>query len=278
MTNTHTQGEQHSKVTKLLTGRVVLVTGASRGIGAATAKLLARHGAVVGVNYHSSESTARQVVNAIKAEGGNALAVKADLKEPHKVKTMVQQVTEAFGPVDTLILNANISFAIAPFLEHRWEDFQEKVVGELKAAFYPCQAVVSSMVEKQQGCIIAVSSVTSRYPYEGFCALSTAKSGLDGFLRSLALELGPHGIRVNTVSPGEVLTDATSFKPKEWEETNALLTPLRRNGQPEDVAGAIVLLASEEARFITGTHLPVDGGTRILSGITATDTLWKVKS
>lgn len=267
------QRKQQFEAAKLLVGRVVLVTGASRGIGAATAKLLARHGAVVGISYHSSQETAQQVVDAIEAEGGSALAVKADSRDPNQVDLMVQQVAEAFGPIDTLVLNANISFALAPFLEHKWDDFEAKVVGELKSVFYPCKAVVPSMLEQQRGCIIAISSVSARCPVQGYCAHDTAKSGLDAFLRVLALELGPHGIRVNTVAPGVISTDATSSKPQRWHEINAQMNPLGRNGQPEDVASAILLLASEEARYITGTSLPVDGGTQILSGLALSETL-----
>lgn len=261
--NASTQTQTQSS-TKLLQNRVALVTGASRGIGAATAKLLATHGARVGVNYYNSESAAQQVVDHIKASGGEAIAVKGDVREMSQVEAMVQQVTEAFGAIDTLVLNANASFAIAPFLEHKWEDFEAKLLGELKSAFFPCKVVAPSMVEQKRGCIIAVSSVSSRHASEGFVAHSTAKSGLDGFVKSLALELGPYGIRVNAVAPGLTDTDATSFIPQESKGNVAQITPLRRNGQPEDVAGAILLLASQEAKFITGTYLLVNGGLQML--------------
>lgn len=264
MNITQTYAKTHSEVTKLLTNRVILVTGASRSIGAATAKLLARHGAAVGINYYNSELAAHQVVDAIASEGGKALAVKGDVREIHQVETMVQQVTEAFGAIDTLVINANVLFRIAPFLEHSWEDFEAKLLGELKGAFYPCKAVVPSMIKQQKGCIIAVSSIASRYPNNGFSAHTTAKSGLDGFLKSLALELGPYGIRVNAIAPGLILTDALSSTSQEWKDNTAQMTPLRRNGMVEDVAGTILLMASEEAKFITGTYLPVNGGAQIL--------------
>jgi 3-oxoacyl-[acyl-carrier protein] reductase len=244
--------------------RVVLITGASRGIGAATAKLLGRHGASVGVNYYGSEAAAKEVVDEISSGGGKALAVKADVRDPHQVEAMVQQVSETFGAIDTLVVNANASFAVAPFVDYRWEDFEAKLLGELKGAFFPCKAVVPSMIEHKRGCIIAVSSGLSRYPGEGFSAHSTAKSGLDAFVKSLALELGPHGIRVNAVAPGLTITDATSFLPQEHKEASAQMVPMRRNGLPEDIAGAILLLASEEARFITGAYLPVSGGIQML--------------
>ena len=256
--------KKQSQATKLLQNRVALVTGASRGIGAATAKLLAHHGAAVGVNYYNSESAAQQIVDEIKSDGGKAVAVKGDVREMSQVESMVQQVTSAFGSIDTLALNPSATFAIAPFLEHKWEDFEGKLLSELKSAFYPCKVVAPSMIEQKRGCIIAVSSVSSRYASTGFVAHSTAKSGLDGFVKSLALELGEYGIRVNAVAPGLTVTDATSFIPQEYKENVAQMTPLRRNGQAEDVAGAILLLASEEARFITGSYLMVNGGSQML--------------
>lgn len=264
MVATQVQGNQNSESSKLMKDRVVLVTGASRGIGAATAKLLGRHGANVGVNYYGSEAAAGQVVDEISLEGGKALAVKADVRDSQQVEAMVQKVSEAFGSIDTLVLNANASFAIAPFVDYKWEDFEAKLLGELKSAFYPCKAVVPSMIERKRGCIIAVSSGASRQASEGFLAHTTAKSGLDGFVKSLAVELGPHGIRVNAIAPGFTVTDASAFIPQEQKDTFAQMTPLRRNGLPEDVAGAILLLASEEARFITGVYLPVSGGIQML--------------
>ena len=244
--------------------RVVLITGASRGIGAASAKLLGSHGAAIGVNYYSNESAAQQVVDDIVGAGGRAMAVKGDVREMSQVEAMVQQVTEDFGDIDTLVLNANTALEIALFVDYKWEDFEARLVEELKGAFFPCKAVVPSMIEHQRGCIIAISSFSSRQPTEGFCAVSTSKSGLDGFIKSLALELGSHNIRVNAIAPGMTVTNAIASLSQEQKDTVASMTPLKRNGLPEDVAGAIFLLASEEARFITGAYLPVSGGIQML--------------
>jgi 3-oxoacyl-[acyl-carrier protein] reductase len=259
-----TQLQQAANATQLLRDRIVLITGASRGIGAATAKLLGQQGAMVGVNYYGSEAAAQDVVESITSAGGRAVAVKADVRDPQQVDAMVQQISETLGPIDTLVINANANFPMAPFVDYRWEDFEAKLLGELKGAFFPCKAVVPSMIEHQRGCIIAVSSGLSRHPGEGFIAHSTAKSGLDAFIKSLALELGPHGIRANVVSPGLTLTDATARLPQEHKDASAQMVPLGRNGLPEDVAGAILLLASEEAKFITGAYLPVSGGVQML--------------
>ncbi len=244
----------------LLKSQVALVTGASRGIGAATARILARHGAAVAVNYLQSEGAARQVVSEILAGGGTAIAVKGDVREMDQADAMARKVAATLGPVDTLVLNASIPFTVVPFLECKWEDFQLKLVGELSAAFFCCKAVVPSMVARKKGCVIGISSGLSRVPGEGFCAHSTAKSGLDAFLKSLAFELGPKGIRVNVVAPGLTQTDATAWLSRKEKDISAQMTPLKRIGLPEDVAGAVLFLASEEARFISGAYLPVSGG------------------
>jgi len=120
------------------------------------------------------------------------------------------------------------------------------------------------MIEQKKGCIIVISTGLSRHPAPGFSSHTTAKSALDGLVKSLALELGPHGIRVNAVAPGLTITDATAFLPQESKDASAQMTPLRRNGMPEDIAGAILLLAADEAKFITGTYLPVSGGIQMI--------------
>jgi 3-oxoacyl-[acyl-carrier protein] reductase len=244
----------------LMENRIALVTGASRGIGAATARMMASNGAAVAINYYKSESAARELVEHITSAGGRAIAVAADVRDRAQVDAMVATVSNDLGPIDTLVLNASIQFPMVPFLEYPWEAFKAKLTGELSAAFFCCQAVVPSMVERGAGCIVAVSSGLSRQTSLGFCAHSTAKSGLDAFARSLAAELGPHGIRVNTVAPGLTITDATSSLPELQKEMIAKLTPLGRNALPEDVAGAILMVAGDPARFVNGAYIPVSGG------------------
>ncbi|KAH6854722.1 hypothetical protein B0I37DRAFT_336778 [Chaetomium sp. MPI-CAGE-AT-0009] len=137
---------------------------------------------------------------------------------------------------------------------------EQKVSDELKAVFHPCRAVAPGMVQRGSGSIIALSSTLSKRSNAGFLAQSTAKAAVDAFVRSLAAELGPHGIRANTVAPGVTLTDAALPMAPHVKESVAAICPMRRNGLPEDMAGAVLFLASDLSRFMTGTYLPIDGG------------------
>ncbi len=248
----------------MLSGKTALITGASRGIGAATAKLFGDHGAAVAVNYANSESAANGVVQEIVNAGGKAFAVKADVSDPAQIEKMIAVTNRELGNIDILILNAGFSFPTVPFVQYQWEDFERKLTNELKAAFTCCKVVVPQMIEKKSGCIVAVSSSLSRQPGPGYVAHSTAKSGLDAFARSLALELGPEGIRVNVVAPGLTETDATSHIPDEIKQMMAQHLPLQRNAQPDDIAGAILMMASDQSKFITGAYVPVSGGSPMI--------------
>lgn len=244
----------------LLKDRVALVTGASRGIGAATARLLAAEGAAVGVNYVNNRSAGEAVVDEIKQAGGNAVLVQADVTDPDQVQQMVEKVTAEFGEIDTAVLNAGLNFPVVPFVEYQWEDFERKLVGEVKSAFSCCKALVPSMISKHQGNIVLVSSSLSRHSDNGFIAHCTTKSGLDAFARTLATELGPEGIRVNIIAPGLTNTDATTFVPDTAKQAIAAAAPLRRIAEPDDIAGAILMMVSDHTRLITGSYTPVAGG------------------
>jgi len=241
-----------------LKGNVALVTGASRGIGAATARALAAHGAAVAVNYFGSEAAAKVLVAEIQAAGGRAMAVRADARDRAQVEAMAAAVKAELGPIGILVLNAAIGFPMKGFLDHPWEAFEAKLLGELGAAFHGCRAVVPQMLERKSGSIVAITSGLARNPGWGFCAHSAAKAGLEGFVRALAFELGPMGIQVNAVAPGLTLTDATADLPEKHKQAAAEHTPLRRNGRAEDVAEAVLGLV--QARFVTGATLPVNGG------------------
>ena len=241
-----------------LAGNVALVTGASRGIGAAVASALATQGAAVAVNYFGSEAAAEAVVQKIQASGGRAMAVKADARDRVQVEIMAATVKAQLGPVGILVLNASIGFPMAGVLEYPWEAFQAKLLGELGAAFHGARAVAPQMLERKGGSIVAITSGLARNPGWGFCAHSAAKAGLEGLVRALAFELGPVGIRVNAVAPGLTLTDATAHIPEKHKAAAAAHAPLRRNGEAQDVAEAVVGLL--QAGFVTGATLPVNGG------------------
>ncbi|MFH1892295.1 MAG: SDR family oxidoreductase [Candidatus Zixiibacteriota bacterium] len=248
----------------ILQDRVAIVTGSSRGIGAAAAKLLARHGAGVTVNYAKNRNEGEKVLGDILAAGGKGILVQADVTARGEVDAMVMETEHELGPVDILVNNANMSFPVMPFAQMPWDGFEQKLLHEMKAAFYCCQAVVQGMMERKMGCIVNVSSGLSRVPGHGFVAHTSAKSALDGFSKALALELGPFGIRVNVVAPGLTVTDATASRPQEMKDAVADRTPLKRLGQPEDIAGAILFYCSEWSQFVTGTYLPVSGGTQMI--------------
>ena len=242
-------------------GNVALVTGASRGIGAAVARALAAEGAAVAVNYFGSEAAAQAVVADIRAAGGRALAVQADARDRAQVEAMAATVKVELGPVGILVLNAAISFPMAGFMDYPWEAFEAKVLGEMGAAFHGCRTVVPQMLERKGGAIVAITSGLARNPGAGFCAHSAAKAALEGLVRALAFELGPMGIRVNAVAPGLTLTDATAGLAEKHKQAAAAHAPLRRNGLPEDVAEAV--LGILKAGFVTGATLPVNGGNHV---------------
>ncbi|UCD17224.1 MAG: SDR family oxidoreductase [Candidatus Zixiibacteriota bacterium] len=252
----HSEGSQNMS----LEGKVALVTGASRGIGAATAKLLAGHGAAVGVNYARSEQAAKAVVDGIVSAGGKAIMVQADVRARDMVASMVKTIGDRLGPIDILVLNAGAKVPLKFFMDMSYGEFENKVMGELAGFFHPLQEVIPGMIQRGKGCIIGISSGLSRYPGLKFSAHTTAKSGVDGLMKSLALELGPHGIRVNTVAPGLTITDATSWMPKEQMDAVGKATPLGRVALPEDVAGVVLALVSEAAGFVSGAYVPVSGG------------------
>lgn len=248
----------------LLKGRVAIVTGSSRGIGAATVQLLAQHGAKVTVNYTRDQEAGSRTLDKIEEAGGTGILVQADVTDNEQVKAMVEKTERDLGAVDILVNNANMSFPVLPFVKFPWEGFEQKLLHEMKAAFYCCQAVVNGMIERGQGCIVNISSGLSRVPGPGFIAHTSAKSALDAFSKSLALELGPYGIRVNVVAPGLIETDATANQPEERKTAIAKMTPLRRLGQPEDIAGAVLFYCTDWSRFVTGTYAPVCGGTQMI--------------
>lgn len=241
--------------------RVALITGASSGIGAATARLLAARGMRVVVNYLHSETAAKEVVADIEAAGGRAMAVQADVREPAAVAAMLDQVRQAWGDVDVLVHNALTPYAIKPFRDMTWDELGGKVDDEMRAAFTVTKAVLPGMTERRAGRIIYLGTGLSRRPREGMIALGTAKAALTQFARYLAQELGPQGITVNVVEPGPVAeTRISHVLDGEQAQRQIAATPLGRLALPTDVAQAVAFYAGEDSAFMTGTTAAVNGG------------------
>lgn len=243
-----------------LQNKVAIVTGSSRGIGAATAILLARAGANVVINYHNSGKEALNVLSEVEGLGRRGKVIQADVRNPENVKKMVDQTASEFGKVDILVSNANMSFAIKPFMEMSWEEFFHKLNNELSSAFHLCQAVVPHMEKQGGGKIVLISSTLSRTPSSGFVAHGTAKAAIAAFAKYLAQELGPKNIVTNVIAPGLVLTDLTKDQPAEVHEAVRKFTPLQRVAKPEDVAGAVLSLVADWNVFVNGAYIPVNGG------------------
>ncbi len=242
-----------------LKDRCALVTGASRGIGRAIALALAKAGANVVVNYASSAGPAEEVVKEIEALGRKALALQFDVSDFEAVQTAVKQAEDALGPVDILVNNAGITRDTL-FLRMKPEDFDRVLEVNLKGVFNCCKAVVQGMLKRRFGRIINISSVIAFSGNVGQTNYAAAKAGLVGFSKSLAREIAPRGVTVNVVAPGFIETDMTAKIPAKIKEAVVAQIPLGRVGQVDEVAPAVVFLASEEASYITGAVIHVNGG------------------
>jgi len=241
--------------------RVALITGASRGIGAATALLLAEQGYRVVVNHRASAPQAEEVVVTIAAAGGEAVAIKADVTVANDVTAMVDEIAQQWAGTDVLVHNALTPFAITSFADMSWEQLGGKLDSELRAAFLITKAIVPGMVSRGYGRLIYLSTGLSRRPRDGMIALGTAKAALDQFVRYIALELAPHGITANLVAPATVEgSRVTEQFTAEQLHDLAAATPMQRLVRPNDVAKTVAFLASEDSGFTTGHYLPVNGG------------------
>ena len=239
--------------------KTVLITGASRGIGAATAEWFAAHGYTVAVHYHQAEREANAVVARLIAAGADAFAVQADVADAAQVDRMVDTVLGRMGHIDVLVSNAGVSSA--GLITDTTDDEWNRMIGvNLSGAFYICRAVLPSMIARQSGRIVTVSSMWGEIGASCEVAYSAAKAGLIGLTKALAKEVAPSGIRVNCVAPGVIQTEMNAHLTAADMAVLADETPCGRIGKPEEIAAAIGFLASDEADFITGQVLGVNGG------------------
>jgi 3-oxoacyl-[acyl-carrier protein] reductase len=246
-----------STKTKKLAGKVALVTGASRGIGAAIAKRLAEDGAAVAITYVNSQEQADQVVRAIEAEGGRAIAIRADSADSNEVKKAVAETHQTLGRLDILVNNAGIAI-IAPIDQISLDDFDRLIAINVRSVFVAAQE--ASRLMGEGGRIITIGSINGdRMPFQGGSVYALTKAAVAGFTRGLSRDLGPRGITVNNVQPGPIDTDLNPADGQYAEILKPSLS-LGRYGQTDEVASLVSYLAGPEAAYITGANLDIDGG------------------
>ncbi|MFQ6125154.1 MAG: SDR family NAD(P)-dependent oxidoreductase [Candidatus Heimdallarchaeota archaeon] len=251
----------------MLKDKIVLVTGASRGIGRATALAFAREGAKVIINYHRSKSLAEEIVEEIRGESGIAVAIQANVGDRDAVKKMVDKSLREFGRVDILINNAGVLMGSGSLFDFNDNEFTLMWQVNVKGILYCSQAIVPQMIENHYGKIVNIASIaglgTSRLP--GNMLYSSTKAAVVILTKRLALEFGKYGINVNAIAPGLIRTDMglgnrSTAEQEEFLKYFEEKSILQRIGEPEEVANAAIFLASDKASFITGQVLTVDGG------------------
>lgn len=239
--------------------KTALVTGASRGIGAAIAKKLAARGFMVIINYGHSSAAAEEVRNQIEQAGGQAVLMQGDVSSGDDVDRMFKDIKKTWGRLDVLVNNAGINrdTLLVRMKEDQWDAVLST---DLKSVFFTTKAAASLMMRQRSGSIINIASVVGITGNAGQANYAAAKAGVIGFTKSVAKELAARGIRVNAIAPGFIETDMTDAIPEKIREGMLETIPLRRGGKAEDVANAVAFLASDDAGYIIGQVLKVDGG------------------
>lgn len=243
----------------LLDGKIALVTGASRGIGRAIALALAKAGATVVINYAGNVQAAESVRQEIESNGGKTMLVQADVADIDAVNDMIKRVSDTFGQIDILVNNAGIT-RDGLLMRMKENDWDAVINTNLKGIYHCTKAVAKGMMKQRSGRIVNMTSVVGLTGNAGQANYAAAKAGVIGFSKSMAKELASRGITVNLVAPGFIDTDMTSVLPDKVKEEMVKAIPLASLGKPEDVANAVLFLVSDQASYITGQTLNVDGG------------------
>lgn len=244
-----------------MSDRVCLITGASRGIGAATARELAARGHAVVINHRDSATEAEAVAHDVREAGGDALVVQGDVTDPGDVTRLVDAVLGHWGRLDVLVHNAMTPFPVTSFADLSWEQLGTKLDQEMRAAYLLTNAVLPGMTDRSYGRLVYLSTGLSRRPRDGMIALGVAKAALESFVRYVAAEVAPHGVTANVVAPSTVEDTAVSGRlSEELRAQLAAATPMGRLARPEDVARTVAYFAGDDGGFTTGSWAPVNGG------------------
>jgi NAD(P)-dependent dehydrogenase (short-subunit alcohol dehydrogenase family) len=245
-----------------LNGKRVLVTGGNSGIGEAMARAFADGGADVAINYVANEPAAKQLVQAIEAKGRKALALKANVAEEQEVAHMFDELDRAWGGIDVLLDNAGIDGKRMFSFDAGESDIARVVDVNLIGAFYCAREALKRMVQQKSGVILFTGSVHQRIAWSGHAAYVATKAAVEMMMKTMAQEAGPYGVRVLSIAPGAIATpiNAAVLNDKAWQQDLMEKVPLKRVGQPEDVASMALFLASDQASYVTATTVFVDGG------------------
>jgi len=246
-----------------LAHKYALVTGASRGIGAAAAIRLAQSGSAVVVNYHQNREAAEKVLAEVLSTGARGIIFQADVTQRAQIDSMVGAAAMQLGGIDILVNNAYFPFRVSPLHEIPWAELHQAIDHELSAFYHCVQACLPAMREKKSGRVIVISTRLAQQPLPRMGAYAAAKSALESMANTMAIELGPLGVAVNVVTPAFTLTDASMIMPEAFRERVKETRPLKKHLYPEDVAGAIAFLASDEASMLTGSHILITGGSHL---------------
>jgi glucose 1-dehydrogenase len=245
-----------------LKGRNALVTGADSGIGQAIAITFAREGANVVVHYGSDRQGAEDTAREIRQHGATAEILQADLSDPQNAQELFRQAVERLGQIDILVNNAGTGASAEQSLETTLDDFIRVINVDMVSPWVLCQAAAKEMVKRGSGTIVNITSVHEEIPSPGGAAYDAAKGGLRNITRTLALELAPHGVRINNIAPGMIATPMTAdaLEDPQKAEQSTQRIPMGRPGQPQEIANVALLLVSDDASYVTGSSYFVDGG------------------